>query len=105
MVEYPKVVKPGEEGIELGRKYQIKGVEDFISDLQKLEGLRVTLVDSAGDEIAIALWTGRKVVGRKSKFGSFVVALGEKPSNWIGQEIIFESWSKANRQVRKVGKK
>jgi len=105
MPEYPEVAQPGEEGIELGRKYQIKGVEDFISDLQKHEGLKVTLVDSAGDEIAIALWTGRKTVGRKSKFGSFAVALGGNPSQWIGKEIVFVSWTRGNRVIEKIGKK
>jgi len=105
MPEYPQVAQVGEEGIELGVRYKIKAIEDFVSELSHFEGIRVTLEDSKGSEIAIPLWTGRKTVGRKSKFGSFVVALGNDPEKWVGKEIIFISWTKGNRVIEKVGKR
>jgi len=31
--------------------------------------------------------------------------LGNNPSQWVGKEIVFVSWTKGNRVIEKVGRK
>jgi len=92
---------PGDEAIKLGHKYRIASVEEFTSDVQGLKGIRVTLDGGKDEKIALALWL-RSTVGKKSKLGSFVVALGDNTDNWIGKHIRFISWIERKREIEVV---
>jgi len=102
MKELPQVPLPGEERLVLNHTYEIKDVEPFTSELRGFEGIRVTLGNGSESDWTLALWTGRSVVGRKSKLGAFIEALGRDTNKWIGKRIQFRRWDRGDRVIAKV---
>ena len=94
----PQLALPGEEKIEYGVAYQVVSCEPFTSEVQGFVGYRLVLQAEEGEPFAIPLWS-RDVVGRKSKMGAFLVALGQDISAWPGQWVEFLSWEPRNREV------
>jgi len=103
MKKLPEMPLPGEECMILNHTYEIKNVESFTSELRGFEGIRVTLNDGSDLFWAVALWMGRQIVGRKSKLGAFILALGNDPDKWVGQKIQFKKWEPRDRVIEKVG--
>lgn len=97
----PELPLPGDEAVKIGHKYTIITVEPFTSEVQQYNGWRVTLDGGKDNLIAIPLWQV-EIAGRKSKFGAFIVALGNNPDKWIGKTIEFVTWAERNRQIKVV---
>ena len=94
----PQLALPGEEEIEYGVVYQVVSCEPFTSDVQGFKGYRLVL-QAEGDELfAIPLWS-RDVVGRRSKMGAFMMALGQDIESWPGRWVEFVAWEPRNREV------
>lgn len=99
----PELPLPGEETLKLNTPYVIMAVDDFESEVQGYHGWRVVL-DGGGDEIlAMALWY-RDIVGRMSKLGAFLAALGNEKDAWAGRTVKFLSWEKGDRVLEVVEK-
>lgn len=96
--QLPQLPLPGEEAIVLDKEYTIVSVEEFTSDVQGFYGWRVTLDGGPDDLLAIPLWV-RDIVGRKSKLGSFIEALGNDPKVWEGRIIKFARWVERDRLI------
>lgn len=94
----PKLPLPGEEILRLNYDYLIMDIEPFKSEVNGYFGFRVTLDGGKDNTLALALWY-RETVGRKSKMGSFLTALGENPTSWAGKMIRFVSWDAKNRVI------
>lgn len=84
-----------------GHTYQITEAEPFTSQVRSYKGLRVTMLDEAGNTVVSALWT-RDIAGEKSKLGSFIVALGNETDAWIGKKIKFVTWRLGDRKIEVV---
>jgi len=97
----PQLPLPGEETLKLGQKYVILSVEEFKSDVQGFLGWRVTLDGGKDDLLAIPLWV-RDIVGRSSKLGAFLVALGQDSDSWNGHIIEFVKWQPRDREIKVV---
>jgi len=97
----PKLPLPGEEELVVGKTYLVEDVQKFHSEVQGFEGYRLTLSAGPNDVLAIPLWT-REIAGRKSKLGSFMMALGEKVGSWNGRCVIIKTWEPRNRVVEEV---
>ena len=94
----PQLPLPGEEEIEYGEAYEVVSCESFTSDVQGFNGYRLILQAKGGEPFAIPLWS-RDVVGRKSKMGAFLVALGQDIESWLGRWVEFVTWEPRNREV------
>jgi len=95
----PQLPLPGEEEIEYGVAYEVVSCGSFTSDVQGFSGYRLVLQAEGGEPFAIPLWS-RNVVGRKSKMGAFLVALGQAISEWPGRWVEFVTWEPRNREVK-----
>ena len=94
----PQLALPGEEEIEYGVAYEVVSCEPFVSDVQGFSGYRLVLQAKEGEPFTIPLWR-RDVVGRKSKMGAFLVALGRDMKSWPGRWVEFLLWEPRNREV------
>jgi len=97
----PQLTLPGDEAVKLDKDYIILTTEEFVSDVQGFLGWRVTLDGGANNILAIPLWV-RDIVGRSSKTGSFIVALGDDHAKWVGHTIQFVSWQPRDRKIKVV---
>lgn len=97
----PQLPLPGDEAVKLDKTYIILTVEPFTSEVQTFAGLRVTLDGGKDDLLAIPLWM-RETVGRKSKCGAFLVALGRNLDSWVGKKIQFVKWQPKDREIKVV---
>jgi len=101
MVKLPQLPLPGEEALRLDHPYRIISVSQFTSELRNFPGLRVELDGGVNDHIVVTPWL-RETVGRKSKIGAFILALGNDTDQWIGKVIIFRRWESRNREIEVV---
>ena len=100
-IPMPDLPFPSDEAIKLNKDYVLVDVSPFTSEVQGFNGYRVVLDGGSDDLIAIALWS-REVVGRSSKLGSFLVALGRDQEEWTGKIIQFVAWQPKDRLIRVV---
>ena len=87
---------PQEGGI-----YLIAKVEVFSSAVQGFKGVRVDLKDNKGKNFVESLWI-RPIVGKTSKLGSFIAAMGKEESKWVGKKIRLIKWAARNREIEVV---
>lgn len=99
--QMPQLPLPGEEALILDKEYSIVSVEEFVSDVQQFYGWRVTLDGGSDNLLAFALWV-RDIVGRKSKLGAFIAALGNDPDEWAGHIIKITRWVERDRAIEVV---
>jgi hypothetical protein len=91
-------VREGADDVQLGVSYEIVGVEDIVTDVQQLSGIRVVLKSPQGDEGSVVLWK-RKVTGTTSKLGVFIEALGNNTDRWLHKWIVFRAWLPRDRKI------
>lgn len=99
----PFLPPAGDEAVILNHTYVVVGVEPFTSEVQGLKGFRIVLDGGEDHILAIPAWD-RPVVGRKSKLGSFMVALGEDMTKWPTRKVQIKSWQERDREVVEVKK-
>lgn len=97
----PVLPLPGEEILKLNLPYAVMSVEPFKSEVNGYFGFRVVLDGGKDNVLSLALWYG-ETVGRKSKMGSFMVALGQDVLTWPLKIIKVISWNAKNRIVELV---
>jgi len=97
----PQLPLPGDDAVQLDKKYVILAAEPFHSEVQGYKGARITLDGGTDALLAIPLWY-RETVGSLSKFGSFILALGNDMNQWVGKTIIFKEWTEKNRIIEVV---
>ncbi len=89
-------VREGADDITEGVSYEIVNVEEIVTDVQNLNGIRVTLLSAKAEEGNVVLWQ-RKVTGTGSKLGVFIVALGKNTDRWLHQWVVFVKWQPRDR--------
>ena len=94
-------VRESADNVKENVPYQITNVEDIVTDVQQYSGLRVSLVSAKGEEGGVVLWK-RKVTGKGSKLGVFIVALGNNTDRWLRKWVIFKTWENRNRVLEVV---
>ena len=83
-------------------EYEIVNVEEVVTAVRGLHGLRVTLKElKTNQTFATMLWL-RETVGEHSKLGAFVKALGDDTDKWIGKKIRIVSWKPRQREIELV---
>lgn len=63
--------------------------------------LVVEITADDGKVYSEPLWV-REVVGRRSKLGSFISALGKNPREWLGKRVRIVSWRQGARSIEVV---
>jgi len=81
-----------------GGVYRITESEAFVSQVKQYKGIRVSMVDKNKKEYIETLWT-RDVVGKNSKLGAFVTALGKDMATWTDKVIRFNNWREGGRRI------
>lgn len=80
-----------------GREYKVKSAEEFKSAVRNFAGIRVVL-DGREGEVIESLWI-REIVGKNSKLGAFIKALGKNTDKWQGKKIFFKTWGVGQREI------
>lgn len=94
-------VREGADDVDEGVTYQITNVEDVETDVQKLSGIRVSLISAKGQEGNVVLWK-RPITGKTSKLGVFITVLGDNTDKWLRKWILFKVWQPRNRVIEVV---
>ena len=100
----PKIdteVREGADDIIEGVQYEIVAVEEITTDVQSLQGFRVTVNTQKGEEGNVVLWK-RTITGTGSKLGVFITQLGNDTDKWLHKWIIFETWQPRNRVLQVI---
>ncbi len=91
-------VREGADDVSEGVAYEIINVEQITTDVQSLQGIRVTLQDLKGGEGNVMLWQ-RKVTGTGSKLGVFITHLGNNTDKWLHKWVKFNVWQDRKREI------
>ena len=95
-------VREGADDITEGVPYLITDVDaSIITDVQKLQGIRVTVLSAKSEEGNVMLWR-RPVTGLTSKLGVFITALGNDTDKWLQKWVIFRTWQVRNRVLEVI---
>ena len=78
-------VREGADDITEGIAYEIVNVEEIVTDVRALSGIRVTVLSKKAEEGNVVLWQ-RSVTGKGSKLGVFITELGENSSEKITED-------------------
>lgn len=83
-----------------GKIYRVLKAEVITTPKQGYEAVEVELEDvPTGVKHGAMLWIEERL-GRKTKAGSFILALGKDTNKWIGKTIEIVSWSDKEREVK-----
>ena len=91
-------VREGADDVTEGIAYEIINIEDITTDVQSLQGIRVSLRDQKGREGNVMLWK-RRITGTGSKLGVFIILLGDNTDKWLHKWVIFKVWQDRKREL------
>lgn len=94
-------VREGADDVTEGIPYEIINIEDIVTDVQGLAGIRVSLLSAKAEEGNVVLWK-RKITGHGSKLGVFIDALGKNTDAWLHEWVVFSPWQPRNRGLEVV---
>lgn len=94
-------VREGADDVIEGVAYEITNIEDIMTEVQNLQGIRVSLLTAKAQEGNVVLWK-RPVTGKGSKLGVFITQLGSNTDKWLNQWVIFRVWQPRNRVLEVV---
>lgn len=94
-------VREGADDIVEGVEYEIVNVEEIVTDVQSLSGIRVSCLSKKGDEGNVVLWQ-RPITGTGSKLGVFITELGDDTDNWLNKWVVFKVWQNRNRVLEVI---
>lgn len=91
-------VREGADDVTEGIAYEITDIEEIETEVQNLQGIRVSLLTQKAQEGNVMLWK-RRVTGTGSKLGVFITELGHNTDGWLHKWVIFETWQLRNRKL------
>jgi len=94
-------VREGADDVNIGMAYEIVDVEMVKTDVQSLDGIRVSLISVDAEEGNVMLWQ-RKTTGTLSKLGAYITALGNDTDKWFHQWVVHEPWQLRNNVLSVV---
>lgn len=100
----PKIdteVREGADDVIEGIPYEIVNVEDIVTDVQNLSGIRVEMLNQKAEEGNVVLWK-RRITGSGSKLGVFITVLGSNTDTWIHKWVKFNVWKERQREIEVV---